>query len=78
VQAAIELFAEELDPAQTDQLQQDFKDLTTSTPRTPLAVSRFKKALAKVSKPIGDGIKEAAKDVIGEVIKRQIWPPGSP
>lgn len=49
IQAAIELATEtpSLDPADRNQLSENLKDLVSETPRTPLAVSRMQRIMAK-------------------------------
>jgi hypothetical protein len=57
-----------------DLLMSDLDDLVRDTPATPLAVSRFKKMLAKVGSEAAGMLKSVLIDVLTEATKKAIWP----
>lgn len=56
------------------QFQESLTDLVKQTPNSPLAVSRFKKLLAKGGKVLSDGLRDILVDVMSEAVKKTIWP----
>lgn len=55
-------------------LQSSIPDLVADTPRTSLAVVRFKKLMLKIGKEAGDGFKNILVNVLSEAVKKQLWP----
>jgi hypothetical protein len=51
-------------------LKATFADLTTDTPRTGLAASRFVKIISKISAPLGEMLKKIIVDVVTEAVKK--------
>lgn len=74
--AARELTAEieELSEEERGLLTMSLDDLVRETPRTSLAVVRFKKLAAKAGKTAAEGLKSILVDVLSETVKKQIWP----
>ena len=63
---------EELSPEEKIALKQSLDDLTTDTPRTPVAASRFKKLVDKVGPAAGGVLKKAIETVVSEAAKKSI------
>jgi hypothetical protein len=73
INTAIELAAEvETDPRELEKLRDSIGDLTTETPRTPLAVARFKKLVAKAGSAMGPAISKILSDIASEAIQKQL------
>jgi hypothetical protein len=62
-----------LSSQQREELKSSIRDLVQESPKTPLAVIRFKKLMGSAGSAIGDALKKTLTDVVSEVIKRQIW-----
>jgi hypothetical protein len=69
---ALEL--QELSEAERVQLAASLEDLLRDNPMTPVAVSRFKRLVAKAGKGAADTFKSLLVDVISQVAKKSIWP----
>jgi hypothetical protein len=54
-------------------LQSTIDDLVTDTPKTTVAVVRFKKLAAKTGKHAVEGFKDILVSVISESVRKQIW-----
>jgi hypothetical protein len=63
---------EELYPEERDLLKQSLPDLLTETPRTEVAVLRWKKALGRVTKPGKDVLYKVFVDVAAKAISTQL------
>ena len=66
--------ADNLDDKEKEALKQTFSDLTHDSPRTPLAVSTYKRLARKAGDAIGEGLKTILVEVACEAAKRQLWP----
>ena len=55
-------------------LAESIDDLVKDTPRTPLAVTRFKKIIAKAGSTIGGSIRDILVDIASETAKKALWP----
>jgi hypothetical protein len=55
-------------------LQSTIDDLVVDTPRTSLALARFKKLMLKIGKQGADAFKDILVDVLSEAAKKQLWP----
>ena len=64
--------AEKLSAEQREQLKSSIRDLVQDSPKTGLAVVRFKKLMTAAGSGIADIIKKALAEVLSEAIKRQI------
>lgn len=74
LQVALEMI-EELEGLSSDDraaLSGTIPDLVRETPRTELAILRFKKLAAKLGKAAGDALYKAAIDVAAEAVKRSL------
>jgi hypothetical protein len=72
---AAQAFARELDGLSAEEreaLAQSMADLVSDTPRTPLAVTRLKKAVQKVTKPVGDVLYKLAVDIASEAAAKSL------
>jgi len=49
-------------------------DLLQESPRTPVAVAKFKRLVKKAGGTIADGLKTVMFDIVSEAVKRQLWP----
>ena len=65
---------EELTPQEREQLKQSLDDLVADTPRTGLAVVRFKKLVAKAEQAAALSMKQILVSVATEAAKKLIWP----
>jgi hypothetical protein len=75
--AAARELADEVEGLSVDereQLKRSLDDLVADTPRTGLAVVRFKKLAAKAGRVAADGLKQILFTVFTEAAKKQIWP----
>lgn len=74
---AAQAFAQEQDEL-TDSdkllLESSIPDLVADTPRTSVAVVRFKKLMRKVGKEGADGFKNILVNVLSEAVRKQLWP----
>lgn len=64
---------DELSDADKLMLQSSIDDLVTDSPRTTVAVVRFKKLGAKMGKQATDALRDILVDVMSEAAKKQIW-----
>jgi hypothetical protein len=55
------------------QFEESLQDLVRQTPKTPLAVSRFNKFMAKAGNAVATGTRDILVDVLSEAVKKQIW-----
>lgn len=53
-------------------LAKDLDDIIADTPRTPVAATRWKKALAKVGKETAHALREILIDIASETAKKQL------
>jgi hypothetical protein len=75
IQAAQEL-ASELEGLTEEErklLAKSIPDLLKDSPNTTVAVTRFKKLIAKVKTPVTNGFKDILWDVLKEGVKQAIW-----
>jgi len=74
IQAAKEYAAEleGLNAQELEQLSATIDDLTTSGPRTELAVTRFKRFMAKAGQAVGSGLYKIVVDVASEAAKKAL------
>lgn len=75
--AAAQALAEELDELSAAEkllLQSSIDDLVSDTPKTTVAVARFKKLMSKTGRQAAEGFKSVLIDVVTEVVKKQLWP----
>ena len=66
--------AENLDPEERAALARSFDDLIVDTPRTQVAISRFKRLIAKAGVGTANGIREILIDIASETAKRALFP----
>ncbi len=62
----------ETDTAELEKLKQSFGDLSTETPRTPVAVARMKKLLVKGGKIIGPSLTKILIDIASDAVQKQL------
>jgi hypothetical protein len=55
------------------QFQTSLNDLVRNTPSAPLAVSRFKRLMAKSGYAFSNGVRDILVDVLSEAVKKSIW-----
>lgn len=66
----------QLTHAEKAELKNTLADLTADTPRTPLAISRFKKFAAKIGPGAGETLSKIIVNVVTETAKRHLgWIP---
>lgn len=66
--------AEGLSPEEKEIFKKSFDDLIVESPRTQLAVIRFKKLLPKVGQQIGGALRDLLVDIASETAKKALWP----
>jgi hypothetical protein len=77
LEAARDLVAESvLNDDDKRTLNESVDDLVRETPRTPVAVSRFKTLAAKAGVACFEGLKKILMDVLSEAVRKQLWPGG--
>jgi hypothetical protein len=73
--AAAKQYANELDILSAEekgQLAESIADLTSDTPRTPLAANRVRGFFEKIGKPAAQGLMQIAVSIITEEAKKQL------
>jgi hypothetical protein len=65
---------DELSDAEKLLLESSIDDLVANTPKTSVALVRFKKLMPKVGKQAADGFKSILVNVLSEAVKKQLWP----
>ena len=55
-------------------LQSSIDDLVVDTPKTSVALIRFKKLMMKIGKQGADGFKDILVNVLSEAVRKQLWP----
>ena len=75
-EAAFELvdLAENLSSDEKEGLRNSIPALAMDTPKTGVAVIKFKQYVAKAGVVIGNGLKDILVDVVSETVKKAIWP----
>lgn len=63
----------ELDSTDKESFNESIPDLLVDTPKTKLAITKFKIYTSKIGSGIADGLKEVLVDVVSETVKRAIW-----
>jgi hypothetical protein len=69
-------YTDELDELTLEEkgaLKTTFADLTTDTARTPLAASRFKTIIRKISPAAGSVLQKIIETVLSEAAKKSMW-----
>lgn len=64
---------EHLKPHERELLKVSIDELLTDTPRTEIAIVRFKRLVAKAGEDAGVGLREILVSVVSEAVKRAIW-----
>jgi hypothetical protein len=64
---------DELSPDDRVTLKGTLDDLVSDTPRTQVAVARFKKIVAKAGRVTAEALKKVLIDVVTEAVKKQLW-----
>lgn len=68
------LEAEKISQEEKDRLIESLPDLVNETPRTPLAISRWKTGLGKLGGYTVQAIRDILVDVASEAIKKSLFP----
>lgn len=55
-------------------LERSLDDLVRDTPRSALAVTRFKKLVTKAGGAVASGFRDLLVDIVSEAAKKAIWP----
>lgn len=63
---------EELNVEEKNSLKGTFDDLANDTPRTPVALSRFRRALEKIGSAARNGLLQIIVSVATDEVKRQL------
>lgn len=74
---AAKSLADELDELQLDErelLKSSLEDLIRDTPKTQVAIVRFKKLLPKAGRGAAEAMRRLLIDVVSEAVKKSIWP----
>jgi hypothetical protein len=76
LQAARDLVLEaaKLTEEERQELGRSLDDLVKDTPRTPVAVLRFKTLALKAGGFIASGLREVLSDAVSDEVRRMIWP----
>ncbi len=65
---------EQLSPEDKEILTSSVTDMLTESPKTQLAVTRYKKLVSKAVKVTGQGLRDLLIDVLSESVKKSLWP----
>ena len=65
---------ENLSPEERDLLKKSIDDIVRETPQATVAVSRFKRLVAKAGPVAADMYREILLPLLSEAIKKSIWP----
>jgi hypothetical protein len=65
---------DELTDAEKILLQASIDDLVADTPRTSVALVRFKKLMPKLGRQAAESLKSILVNVVTEAVKKQAWP----
>lgn len=65
---------ENLSPEERDLLKKSIDDIVRETPQATVAVSRFKRLVAKAGPVAADMYREILLPLLSEAVKRTIWP----
>lgn len=68
------LLSEEIKSEDINTLEDTYKDLIVSTPKTQVAAMKFKMLLTKAGKATSDAIYQIMVDVLSEAVKKTVWP----
>ena len=63
-----------LNPEERNLLKKSLDDIVRDTPQTTVAVTRFKKLVAKAGPVAADGFRKILVDVLSEAVRKAIWP----
>jgi len=75
INSALELVKElELSEENQEIINENINDIITETPKTDLAVIRFKKVMSSIGKNASEMFKNILTNILSEAIKKQIWP----
>jgi len=64
---------ENLSPKERELLKKSIDDIVRDTPQTTVAVSRFKRLVAKAGPVAAEGFKKIMWDIASEAAKKAIW-----
>lgn len=64
--------ADELDKEEKLELSNSLDDLIKDSPKTNVAIVKFKKLITKVGKPVAEGIKDILISIATEAVKKQL------
>jgi len=65
---------ENLSPEECDLLKKSIDDIVRETPQATVAVSRFKRLVAKAGPVAADMYREILLPLLSETVKKLIWP----
>ncbi|WP_312461134.1 DUF2321 domain-containing protein, partial [Proteiniclasticum sp.] len=68
------LLSEVFDSDDLKTVDETYRDLIISTPKTQVAAMKFKILLGKAGKATSDAIYQVMVDVLSEAVKKTIWP----
>ena len=66
-------FSEMLSATEKEDFKGSIKDLMIQTPKTNLAVTKYKTYIKKAGTEVAKGLKEILIDVVSETVKKSIW-----
>ena len=74
-EAATELieFSDALSQTEKDDFKNSIKDLIVQSPKTNLAVAKYKTYIKKAGTEITKGLKDVLVDIVSEAVKKSIW-----
>ena len=70
----LENLSPNLSPEERDLLKKSIDDIVRETPQTTVAVSRFKRLIAKAGPVAADMYREILLPLLSEAVKKLIWP----
>ena len=76
IESAIELFVDDvgMQAVKDANLEETVTALTTDTPKTPLAIARFKRFITQATAATIESVQGILVELISEAVKKKIWP----
>ncbi len=65
---------ENISESEKEILKTSLDDMVRDSPRTTLAITRFKKIMVKAGKGGADALRNLLVDILSEAVRKQIWP----
>ena len=64
---------EHLSPRERELLKQSIEDIVRDTPRSPTAITRFKRLVARAGRGAAESLREILVDIVSEAASKALW-----